>query len=422
MLWLAIVSMLLLFVVWGVHGAVACRYVRQRTRQLHVQELEPANWPRLAVFMPVRGVDPFLKDSIRSILNQDYPDFELRIILDHATDAGAADVAAVLQEMGSSRVRVDVLRNRLPTCSLVCSALVQFVEDVEDHCDAVTFCATDQVLPPGWLRRIARPLSDPRIVTPLGNRWYEPAKPTLGSLTRYVWNLGAVLQMWSWQVPWGGALCLRIRDIQTHGLVDLWRSSMVEDVVLIKAFANSGRQFAFDPWLMAINRESATLTQCFRFMCRQVLWAKMYHPKWRAMLAYAWITCLAVMVSIVSSMVAAFRGDWFISLLLNGALVVFVISNCVWAWLLELSLRDLMRVRGEPVLDWTLSAWCKLPLAAVLAQFIHFAAMVRAGGTRSISWRGQSYVLQSDGSVRMSEETPWTASQQPGLIGGSVEP
>jgi cellulose synthase/poly-beta-1,6-N-acetylglucosamine synthase-like glycosyltransferase len=47
-----------------------------------------------------------------------------------------------------------------------------------------------------WLRDLVAPLSDPRVGVATGNRWYMPEHANWGSLVRYLWNVGAVVQVW----------------------------------------------------------------------------------------------------------------------------------------------------------------------------------------------------------------------------------
>ena len=42
----------------------------------------------------------------------------------------------------------------------------------------------------------------------MGNRWYAPRAGYWGSLVRVVWNVGAVINMYYWNVPWGGTLAM----------------------------------------------------------------------------------------------------------------------------------------------------------------------------------------------------------------------
>jgi cellulose synthase/poly-beta-1,6-N-acetylglucosamine synthase-like glycosyltransferase len=121
----------------------------------------PPRLPRIAVHMPLRGADPHLAAAIRSVLDQDYPDFELRIVVDADRDPAWAVAADVVRSHGAANVRLDVLRQKHTECSLVCSSVVQFFDGLDDSVDLVAFAAADVVLPPSWLRTLATAMSDP---------------------------------------------------------------------------------------------------------------------------------------------------------------------------------------------------------------------------------------------------------------------
>ena len=39
-------------------------------------------WPRATIVLALRGTDPFLADSMQGLLDQDYPDFEIHVVVD----------------------------------------------------------------------------------------------------------------------------------------------------------------------------------------------------------------------------------------------------------------------------------------------------------------------------------------------------
>src|SRR5262249_25516930 len=147
----------------------------------------------------------------RSLLIQDYPDFELRIIVDSREDPAWDLVQEILRQhkadeaslnnsarkYGScSGIHLTTLREKRQTCSLIGSCLVQFVGERDDSCKLVAFADADMVVPPYWLRELAGALVDPAVGTTLGNRWYAPSTAGWGTLIRYLWNVGAVVPMW----------------------------------------------------------------------------------------------------------------------------------------------------------------------------------------------------------------------------------
>src|SRR5689334_6889229 len=54
--------------------------------------------PRALVILPIRGADPSLRACLLGLVNQDYPNYAVRIIIDSAEDPGWEFIRGVLAE------------------------------------------------------------------------------------------------------------------------------------------------------------------------------------------------------------------------------------------------------------------------------------------------------------------------------------
>ncbi len=88
--------------------------------------------PKVAVLLCLRGADPHLADGLRRLMNQRYPRYEIFIAIDSDTDPAWGIIRQMLTESGVCKVHSSTLRNRLKTCSLKCSSLVQLLDDIDD--------------------------------------------------------------------------------------------------------------------------------------------------------------------------------------------------------------------------------------------------------------------------------------------------
>jgi hypothetical protein len=158
-------------------------------------------------------------------------------------------------------VQTTTLHEKRRTCSLIGSCLVQFVSELDDSCKLVAFADADMVVPPHWLREMASALVDPTVGTTLGNRWYAPSSAKWGTLVRYMWNVGAVVPMWLFDIPWSGASVMRLSDVHRSGLAEQWGHGMVEDTPIKTAVQSLGLKLTFMPQLINVNREDIPLVR-----------------------------------------------------------------------------------------------------------------------------------------------------------------
>ena len=183
---------------------------------------EAQEYPKAAIILCLRGADPFLDRCIRALLRQDYPDFEVRIVVDDEQDPAWGIVNQTLGEPSASLVTAGQLKDPNNTCSLKCSSVAQAIEELDDSFEVVALLDADTIAHPTWLRELVTPLQDSDVGAATGNRWYMPDKPSLGSLVRYSWNAAAVVIMYWCKIAWGGTLAVKRTAIERADLLTHW--------------------------------------------------------------------------------------------------------------------------------------------------------------------------------------------------------
>ncbi|MGL6193487.1 MAG: hypothetical protein ACRC2T_01540, partial [Thermoguttaceae bacterium] len=68
-----------------VHYIAMFFFLRGINRYEYVRPTTPFT-PKTAVLLPLRGVDPFLKQCLRKLFQQEYPDYTVFLIFDHYSD------------------------------------------------------------------------------------------------------------------------------------------------------------------------------------------------------------------------------------------------------------------------------------------------------------------------------------------------
>ena len=130
--------------------------------------------PRAAVILCVRGLDPFLPTCLKGLFQQDYPDYDVWIVVDSTRDAAWPLVNKLAQQSGKRNVRVLTLTERLATSSRKIAGVLQAMSHIDDAHEIVAMIDSDTIPHSSWLRELVGPLKDPRVAIASGNRWYMP--------------------------------------------------------------------------------------------------------------------------------------------------------------------------------------------------------------------------------------------------------
>lgn len=380
-------------------------YVRMASYQQPQPTGEPA--PKAGVVLCLRGCDPFLEDCLNALFSLDYPDYEVLILIDDENDPAREVAEQILAAHSFDRVRIEFLQEKSPHCSLKCSSLVQAANTLAKSCDIFVQLDADTIVHKTWLTELATALSDPKVAVATGNRWYAPENRSPGALVRYVWNSGAIVQMYWYAIPWGGTLAIKTSLFRQTDVLQKWATAFCEDTMLFEVCRLKGFKVAFVPPLLMINREDCGLFDFSRWVSRQLVTARLYHPAWIAVCTHGLGSTVVPMLGVVLLIVAAALGDWRTTWLLLGLEAGYQVINAILVTLIELAARAAIRSRPgsdyQTSLATLIGGWLMLPMT----QFVYGAATLSALFTRTLSWRGVDYAVRGPFDIAMKEYRPY---------------
>jgi glycosyltransferase involved in cell wall biosynthesis len=391
------ISLLFLQVIW------ACRFAQRYLPWARTPaDQEPL--PRTTVLLCLRGLDPSLLPCLNGLLDQDYPNYEIRIVIDSAEDPAWEIVSALQPRSVQPCVKVSVLVNPPNTCSLKLSALVQAIRSLDESTEVVALFDADVIPYRQWLRDLIRPLADPRIGATSGVRWYMPrGKASWGTLVRSIWNAGACPQMDALHIPWGGSMTFRAELFRQSDLLERWARSFAEDTGSHRVLRSLGLQLRLVPEATMVNHETIDMPGCYHFIRRQLLNARLYHESWPAILALNLGALLALPVALVPALVKLSAGHWGWLAGIGVALGAYVAGMVLPLSWIDRRVNRLVQARGAPPYPY---CW-KLLLAIPLTQVVYLAALTSACFLRTVEWRGIRYAVDGSGSVRLLEYRPY---------------
>jgi len=363
--------------------------------------------PKTAVILTLRGADPFLNRCIEGLLQQDYPNYTVFLVVDHADDPALPIVRNTVETLQARNVETIVVDEHFDTCSLKCNSLIHAVESLDESYEVIALLDADTHPHSTWLRHLVEPLSDSRFVAATGQRWYMPERDNFGSLVRYLWNAAAIVQMVLYRMAWGGSLALHRRTFTEGKLCDLWKHAFADDVSIMPCVRAIGGKTAFVPSLFMVNRETCTLAAFHRWVKRQLLCAKLHHPAWNAVVGQAVLLTIPLSVAffllIFSAIVGNFSASaWsLVSLLLYWAGVFGTLP------IMERGIRNKLRERNEPMKPWTFGTLWRALVAVPLTQMVYTSALFWLYFLKRAEWRGIEYNITGR-RIRMIEYKPYT--------------
>jgi len=151
--------------------------IRLRTRRRRPSPYSFASWPPVTVLKPVYGLEKNLRENLRSICSQDYPDYQVVFSLQRLDDPAIQLLRDIEQEFGSSKVSVAIEECRAGTNGKI-NNLIGGLKHARH--DILVIGDSDILVQSDYLKTIVAPLADPEVgfvctlyKAAFAHKWYE---------------------------------------------------------------------------------------------------------------------------------------------------------------------------------------------------------------------------------------------------------
>jgi len=365
--------------------------------------------PKTAVILCLRGADPFLRNCLQALLNQNYSQYDLKLVIDRMEDPAWAIATDTVQKHQATNVEISPLRTIRENCSLKCSSIIQAITDLDDSYQAIALVDADTIVHTHWLRELVTPLAHPQVGATTGNRWYVPTGSHWGSIVRYMWNVSAVVQMYLYNIPWGGTLAVKTEVLHQTKLLDRWGKAFCEDTMISDILAKHHMQVKFVPSLIMLNQEECNLSELKSWMQRQILFCRLYHPHWLAVVGNAILTILFPTLLTVLFLAALLTGQWYAAILSFSCYGSYVVALMLIVLFLEQAVQ-LIRSHHQPSTQLSIATIFKMLMAIPLTQSVYGSAFLSSLWMSKVTWRGITYQFKGPWNIRLVEYRPYQSS------------
>jgi ceramide glucosyltransferase len=359
-------SVLILAVIAILQGALTLLNGIHAARHLRTFRPRRVSRERVVVFCPCKGVDHDFEKNIASLLNQDYPDYEVHFVVESDGDPAFA----ILQAMGVSVVVAGSATSR--------GQKVHNLAYAVEHCgeaDVYVFCDSDARFPPEWLSRLIAPLDSSNITT--GYRWYVPTRFHFPTLMRSAWNASSlnVLGDHNHNFAWGGSTAMHRATFERLNILEAWRGTVSDDYAITRAAQRGGMKIVFVPECLVLSFGECSFGELVEFTTRQIIITRVYHRVlWRIAFAGHLIFNLSFWILLIGR-----PALW---------LPVYALS-AVQSWIRYRAVDTVLPSQGKTSYAWFYAL--SSPLVALLYLYNMIASML----TNEIVWRQIRYKLIS---------------------------
>jgi len=385
-----------LLAIWAVR--IAQRFALRLARYKYGPIKNDGQFPRVAVILPVKGVDDDTHANIHSLLFQDYPGYRLIFTVESEQDP----VINMLEKIAAEDSRIEIVVAGLATTrgQKIHNQLAA-VECTTEKDEVLAFVDADARPNRHWLRALVAPLTRNDIGATTGYRYYVPVTEHAANKVVSILNaqVAALFGPYRRTLAWGGSMAIRRKDFFGFGLNDLWQNALSDDYVLsycVKTKAKSKIHFVAQ--CLVASQANFNWASLFEFAVRQYRITKVCAPiVWLTAIGGALIYLTAMGYTLYNS-IHGFFGPTVQAAVLGSEhrnqIAMFLTLYGVSA------LRGYLLVRGGQAL----LPEHKTPIGSAIfwatigmpwCYVINLLALLGAAFGRTIVWRGISYEMVS---------------------------
>ncbi|KJE49694.1 MULTISPECIES: glycosyltransferase family 2 protein [Acidiplasma] len=316
--------------------------------------------PRTLVMIPCRGVDYSLEENLKSIINQDYPDYHAVTIVDSPDDPACSII---------NKLKIDCIVSdfQCGKCSGKVRALCTAIEKYPDY-EVYVIADSDILVSSQWLKYLIMPLGIDNAGISTTFPYFKPVGG-FWSRVKEVWGFVGMglMEAKLTRFGWGGSLAFKKSLLNNY--FDYFCSNISDDTALTKIAKDKNLDLYYVKRAMPVVNSPENFEQFFEWANRQTALSIAASKK---IFYYGILFYFSYMFLFFS---AIFAGIFY-----NKLFLLFLIPEILY--ILNM-IRRLNKVSPENV------------IAAILMPFIYTVNLFMANRMKNITWRGRVYNIKN---------------------------
>jgi ceramide glucosyltransferase len=326
----------------------------------------------ISILKPIHGRDPRFYEAIFSHAAQDYPEFEILFGAGNPHDPALPDIERLKREFPGRRIEIVIAPTDVP------NAKVGVLAELASRARYPVLLVNDSdiVVEPGYLRRVAAPLEDPRVglVTCLyrgaADSWAARCE-ALGIATEFAPSVLVARLLGVAEFALGSTMVFRAETLRRIGGFPTLANYLADDYQLGRHIAALGYSIEVAPEVVQTDLGAESWAETWR---RQVRWARTIRVS-RPSGYYGYVVTHATLWALM-----AFAGRWW-----RVGIAALAIRMAAGIWVGRTILKD----RQVPRNCWLIP----------LRDLFGFAVWVAGLFGSTVQWRDRKLQLRPDGRI-----------------------
>lgn len=346
--------------------------------------------PKTAIIAPCKGLDEAMEEYLRSLFEQDYPNYQIVFVVENSVDPAFNLINNWQSKYPNIKAKC-LVAGKSKSCGQKVYNLQVAISSLSQDIEAFVFADSDICLPPYWLKSLVSPLIDKEIGATTGYRWFIPADNTLSSLLRSMWNGSIATSLGDHKnnFAWGGSMAILRETFDKINVKSYWQNTVSDDYALTKAVKTAKLYIKFVPLCLVPSLGSCNLKDLLEFTTRQIIITKVYSPGlWRLLffsnVMFIFVFFIGLFLGVYKSLIAYDYVPLALSLVIY---FLGVLKSYLRIKAIKLALPNYKKIISKH----RLAHYLLSPLVAI----IFFYNLVMSIRTNQIAWRGITYNLKS---------------------------
>jgi len=207
---------------------------------------------KVSVIVPCRGWRSGLKENLRSILEQDYPRYEV-IFVTRVGDSSMPYIQELAETSGIPAKALSIESHVYPSDKI--NNQLAGINAIDKDSEILVFFDSDGHVLPNFLSNLVAPLYKSNNIVTTSYRWFLPDKLSITvAITMMCGAFAFLLQSSSWfTLPWGGAMAMTVEVFKALQVEKEWKGALYDDYVLGLLLRRAQMRISFVPSALVTN-------------------------------------------------------------------------------------------------------------------------------------------------------------------------